>query len=42
MRAVLGPDHRGEGKSFGSEVEPPEDATEVERFIAFMGRDPRP
>lgn len=38
-RTMLKPEYRGD--SFGPEVEPPEDATAVERLVAFMGRDPR-
>lgn len=38
-RAMLKPEYRGE--SFGPEVEAPDDATAVERLVAFLGRDPR-
>lgn len=44
-RAMLKPDYRnvmGEGNPYGSEVEPPADATDWERLAAFMGREPRP
>ncbi len=43
-RAMLKPEYRNameEGSPFGSEVEPPADATDWERFAAFMGRHPR-
>ena len=32
---------RGPQGSFGPEVEPPADATDSERFLAWTGRDPR-
>lgn len=38
-RAMLQPEYRGD--SFGPEVQPPDDATAVERLVAFLGRDPR-
>lgn len=38
---MLSPEYRGPDQSFGPEVEPPDDATEVERLVAFLGRDPR-
>ena len=38
-RTMLKPEYRG--ASFGPEVEPPDDATAVERLVAFLGRDPR-
>lgn len=41
LRGILQPEYRGPDQSFGLEVEPPADATPVERFIAFVGRDPR-
>ncbi len=44
-RAMLKPEYRnvmGPGNPYGSEVEPPADATVVEQFAAFMGRPPRP
>jgi hypothetical protein len=31
----------GKGNPFGAEVEAPSDASDWERFAAFMGRDPR-
>lgn len=43
-RAMLKPEYRdamGKGNPFGAEVEPPADATDWERFAAFMGRSPR-
>ena len=43
-RAMLEPEYRnimGPGSPFGSEVTPPPDATDWERFAAFMGRTPR-
>jgi uncharacterized protein (TIGR03086 family) len=40
-RVMLKPEYRGPGKTFGDEVEPPDDATAVERLVAFLGRDPR-
>jgi uncharacterized protein (TIGR03086 family) len=39
-QGMLAPEYRGEGKPFGDEVTPPELATPLARFIAFMGRDP--
>lgn len=41
MRGMLTPDFRGPDKSFGYEVQPPADATPIERLMAFLGRDPR-
>lgn len=44
-RAMLKPEYRNlmeEGSPFGAEVDPPSDATDWERFAAFMGRQPRP
>lgn len=40
-QAMLKPEFRGPGKAFGLQVQPPEDATAVERLVAFLGRDPR-
>ncbi|HET6965443.1 MAG TPA: TIGR03086 family metal-binding protein [Acidimicrobiales bacterium] len=43
-RDMLKPEYRNlveEGSPYGSEVEPPADATDWERFAAFMGREPR-
>lgn len=43
-RGMLKPEYRnmmGSGNPFGAEVEPPSDATDWERFAAFMGRQPR-
>lgn len=43
-RAMLKPEYRnlaGEGNPFGDEVQPPADASDWDRFAAFMGRDPR-
>lgn len=43
-RAMLKPEYRdlmGKGNPFGAEVPPPPDASEWERFAAFMGRSPR-
>lgn len=43
-RAMLKPEYRnmlGPGNPFGAEVEAPPDATDWERFAAFMGRQPR-
>ena len=43
-REFLYPDARdlmGIGDPYGAEITPPEDATEWERFVAFMGRVPR-
>lgn len=42
-RAALKPEYRdlmGAGNPFGAEVEAPADATDWDRFAAFMGRDP--
>ena len=39
--ATLKPEYRGADKTFGPELEPPTDATSVERLVAFLGRDPR-
>lgn len=43
-RAMLTPEYRslmGPGNPFGAEVDAPSDATDWERFVAFMGRQPR-
>jgi uncharacterized protein (TIGR03086 family) len=40
-QAMLTPDFRGEGKSFGNEVAVAADASALDRLVAFMGRDPR-
>lgn len=43
-RAMLKPQYRdlaAPGSPYGAEVEPPADATDWERFAAFMGRPPR-
>ncbi|MDQ1701328.1 MAG: hypothetical protein QOF57_580 [Frankiaceae bacterium] len=44
-REVLGqmllPEYRGPGKSFGYEVAVPDDATPMDRFLGFIGRQPR-
>jgi uncharacterized protein (TIGR03086 family) len=40
--ATLKPEYRGPDKTFGFELEPPADATAVERLVAFLGRNPRP
>ncbi len=40
-RQMLKPEYRGQGQSFGPEVEAPDDAGAVERLVAFLGRDPR-
>ena len=43
-RAMLKPEYRdlmGKGNPFGAEVKAPDDATDWERFAAFMGRPPR-
>jgi uncharacterized protein (TIGR03086 family) len=43
-RAMLKPEYRnamGKGNPFGSEIDPPADATPWEQFAAFMGRRPR-
>jgi hypothetical protein len=43
-RAMLKPEYRnsvGAGDPYGAEVEAPPDATHWERFVAFMGRQPR-
>lgn len=42
-RGMLKPEYRdlmGKGNPFGAEVEMPDDATEWDRFAAFMGRNP--
>lgn len=44
-QSMLKPEYRNlmePGSPFGSEVEPPPDATDWERMAAFMGRNPRP
>lgn len=44
-RAMLKPEYRDAmepGSPYGAEVEAPADATDWERFVAFMGRPPRP
>jgi uncharacterized protein (TIGR03086 family) len=38
--AFLAPEFRGDGKSFGDEVEAAPDASALDRLVAFMGRDP--
>jgi uncharacterized protein (TIGR03086 family) len=43
-RTVIQPgwrDLRGKGNPYGAEIEAPPDATDWERFAAFMGRQPR-
>jgi hypothetical protein len=43
-RAMLKPEYRnlmGPGNPFGTELEAPSDATDWERFAAFIGRQPR-
>ena len=43
-RATIKPQYRnlvGPGSPFGAEVQPTPDADDWERFVAFMGRDPR-
>ena len=43
-RAMLKPDYRdlmGKGSPFGAEIPAPSDASDWERFAAFMGRQPR-
>jgi uncharacterized protein (TIGR03086 family) len=43
-RATIKPQYRdmvGPGSPFGAEVQPTPDADDWERFIAFMGRDPK-
>jgi uncharacterized protein (TIGR03086 family) len=40
MRGMLTPEIRGSGMSFGPEVAVPDDASEVDRLLAFTGRDP--
>lgn len=39
-RSIVQPEHRSPG-FFTAEVEPPNDATPIERYIAFTGRNPR-
>ncbi len=41
MGAMLAPEYRGEGKSFGNEVPIPAEASALDRLIAFTGLDPR-
>ncbi|MCL4446203.1 MAG: TIGR03086 family metal-binding protein [Actinobacteria bacterium] len=44
-RSFLKPEYRNliaPGSPYGSEVEPPENADDWERLVAFMGRNPRP
>jgi uncharacterized protein (TIGR03086 family) len=38
---LLKPEYRGPGKSFGPQVTPPDDASALERLVAFLGREPR-
>ena len=39
-RATLPAEYQGEGMAFGAIVPVGDDATPVERFVAFMGRQP--
>jgi uncharacterized protein (TIGR03086 family) len=39
-RGMLSPQHRGEGKPFGEEVEVSSSAPVLDQLIGFMGRDP--
>jgi len=39
-RQMLQPEYRGPGKTFGYEVEVPDDTGPVDRLVAFLGRDP--
>ncbi len=41
LGGMLSDEYRGEGKNFGLQVDVPETASEVDKFIAFTGRDPR-
>ncbi|MFD6420705.1 TIGR03086 family metal-binding protein [Streptomyces sp. NPDC060198] len=40
-RVTLPPRFRGEGQAFGEIVPVPEDAPAMDRFVGFLGRDPR-
>lgn len=37
---MLPPQYRGDGQPFGEVVSVPDDASAVDRFVAFLGRDP--
>ena len=37
---ILPPQYRGDGQPFGEVVSVPDDAPAVDRFVAFLGRDP--
>jgi uncharacterized protein (TIGR03086 family) len=41
-RGMLMPAYRGPGQTFGDEVEVSADAAAMDRFVAFIGRDPHP
>jgi len=40
LRAMLTPEYRGPGRGFGVEVPAPDAATNLDRLLAFTGRDP--
>lgn len=41
LAPLLSPEYRGAGMPFGDIVEVPDDASELDRFLAFAGRTPR-
>jgi hypothetical protein len=40
LAPLLLPEYRGPGMPFGHIVEVPDDASELDRFLAFSGRNP--
>jgi uncharacterized protein (TIGR03086 family) len=40
-KTTLPPEYQGEGKAFGAIVPVPDDAPAIDRFVGFMGRNPK-